>query len=119
MLEWWKRLSHIGKFAGIVAAITGAIVGVAAAWPLVEPYVFAHRGYVLEKVGGVQATANELLMWKFEDNRDRAKADVEDKKILLQKENDPQIKELIQKNIDSSAQKQKDYDERITKLKGR
>lgn len=104
--------------AAAVAAIFGAVTAVHTAWPLVDPYVLAHRGYVIEKIGGVQATTNDLLMWKFEDNRDRAKADIEDKRILLQKENDPQIKALIQQNIESAAQKMREYDTRINKLKG-
>lgn len=44
--EIWSHLLRLGKIAGVVGAITAAIIGVATAWPLIEPYVAAHRGYV-------------------------------------------------------------------------
>ena len=116
---WGNRTAKtITVICGAFASIFGLITAAHTAWPIVDPYVLAHRGYVLEKIGGVQATTNDLLIWKFEDNRDRAKADVEDKRILLQKEDNPQIRALIQQNIDSSSQKQKEYDDRIRKLRG-
>src|SRR3990167_11119939 len=50
MLAWFHRASLIGKCAGAVAAITAAIIGVAAAWPLVESAFPAHRGFVRDTV---------------------------------------------------------------------
>jgi len=32
--------------AGIVATIAGSVTGVSAAWPILEPMLLAHRGYV-------------------------------------------------------------------------
>lgn len=118
MLQWWQRLSRLAKIAGVVAAISGAIVSVAAAWPLVEWAFPAHRGLLYEKVGGVQATTNELLIWKFEDNKSRLKAESGGWAIQLQKETDPQTRSLIQQRIDQLDREQRDVDGRINKLRG-
>lgn len=127
---WGTRAAKmVTVIAGTFAAVLGAITAAHTAWPIVEPAMpvlhFHMRGYVGEKlgevilkVGGIQATTDELLIWKFEDNRDRAKAETEDKRILLEKEENPKIKAMIQENIESSVRKQQDYTDRIKKLKG-
>lgn len=111
----WRNMT---KMAAGVVAITGAIVGVAKAWPYVEPYLLAHRGYVIEHIGGVQATTNELLIWKFEDAKSRSKADMEGWTIQMQKENDPQTRTLIQRRIEQLNVEQQQYDQRIRALRG-
>lgn len=58
MLDWWKRLSRLGKLAGVIAAISGAIVSVAAAWPIVEPLWYVSRGE-LRQIMDRQATAQD------------------------------------------------------------
>lgn len=119
MWGWWQRLSLIGKLSGVVAAISGAVVSGAAAWPLVEWMIPAHRGYVLEKVAKVQDTTTELLLWKFEDTRNRAEVEINNLNILMKKETDPQVRLLIQKNIDQQRKDQGELDERIKLLRRR
>ena len=103
---------------GAIAAVFGAITAAHTAWPLVDPYILAHRGYVIEKIGGVQATTNELLIWKSEDSLAKLRADSEGWKIQLQKETDPQTKRLIEQRIEQLKRDQQQVDERIRKLKG-
>ena len=103
---------------GAIAAIFGAITAAHTAWPIVDPYMLAHRGYVLEKIGGVQATTNELLIWKSEDSLAKLRADSEGWKIQLQKETDEQTKRLIQNRIQQLNADQQQVEERIRKLKG-
>ena len=45
-VNYWRGLSRLTKIAGAVAALSGAVVSGAAAWPLVEPYLASTRGYV-------------------------------------------------------------------------
>jgi len=58
MLEWWNRLSRIGKFAGILGSIFGAIVTGAAAWPIIEPIWYVSRGE-LRQIMDRQAVAQD------------------------------------------------------------
>lgn len=118
MLEWWKRMSHFGKVCGIIAAASGALVGAVKAYPLIEPYLLAHRGYVMEHVGGVQTNVNDLLVWRFEDAKNKARSEQADWTIKLQKEQDPQTRGMIQRRIEHLGEEQHTLDERIKKLKG-
>lgn len=119
MLNWWRHLSRVGKIAGMVGAITGAIVGVAAAWPIIHWVVPAHRGYVIEQVGGVQATTNELLIWKFEDDKGRKRSEAANWNIQMQKEQDPQTRTLIQQRIEQLQRDQAEIEVRIKRIQGR
>ena len=112
MLGWWRKFSHLGKFSSVVVAISGAIVGVAAAWPIVEWAIPAHRGYVLEHVGDVRTTTNELLLWKAEDTKNKIKSDREGWAIQIQKEQDPQTRNLIQNRIQQLDADHAQVDER-------
>lgn len=118
MLNWWRHLSAVTKLAAMLSAIAGAIVSVAAAWPLVEPYAPAHRGFVVEQVGDVRTTTNELLIWKAEDTKNKIRSDSSGWNIQLQKEQDPTTRALIQQRIEQLNTEQEQVDQRIKKLKG-
>lgn len=113
MLDWMRRLSTFSKVVGLVGAICAAIVSFAAAWPIVEPYMLAHRAYVISQVGVVQATTNDLLRWKLEDASSKLKADREGWMIQMQKENDPQTKALIQNRIEQLLIEERRNNERL------
>lgn len=104
---------------GTIAAVFGAITAAHTAWPIVDPYLLAHRGYVIEKVGDVQATTNELLIWKFEDKKNQIASDIAGWTIQMQKEADPQTKKLIEQRIKQLGSDQTQIDERIRKIKGK
>ncbi len=112
------NVKMVSIVAGTIAAVFGAITAAHTAWPIVDPYILAHRGFVIEKVGGVQATTNELLLWKVEDTKAKLKADADGWAIQLQKEQDPQTKRLIEQRIQQINVDQQQMDERIRKLKG-
>ncbi len=116
--DLWRSFPFLTRFLTAIGLGTGAIVGAAQAWPLVEPYIFAHRGYVLEKVIPVQNTVNEVLIWKAEDIKNKIKTDTNGWVIQLQKEQDGQTRSLIQRQIEQLNAEQAQIDERIKKLKG-
>jgi len=45
-INYWRNLSLTVKLIGYIGVAAGALVSVAQAWPLVEPYWYAHRAYV-------------------------------------------------------------------------
>ena len=126
MLAWLRGLSRVAKVCGAVGLITGAIIGVAGAWPIIEWLVPAHRGYVLEQrgyvlqqVGDVRVNTNELLLWKFEDQKNTLSREQRGLNILLKKETDPALQHDIQRSIDKSSKEEVEIIERIKKIKGK
>lgn len=120
---WGSRgRKMITAIAGGIAAIMGAVTATNSAWPILEPSVpvlrYHMRDYVLEKVGGVQTTTNELLLWKFEDGKAKLRADAEGWTIQLQKEQDPRTRALIEQRVQQLQVEQRQIDERIQKLRG-
>lgn len=64
--EWWKQAPGQVKFLMItLSSFVVSFAAVAAAWPSVEPFVYAHRGYVREYV---QLETNKLTK-TFEPHR--------------------------------------------------
>lgn len=118
MFNWWP-LSHAGKVSAVVVGILGGIVTVATAWPLIEPYMAATRGYTRAQIGGVQPTVTELMVWRLTDGRDKARSEAADWTIKLQKETDPQTRAMMQSRIDQLTQEQQAVNDRIEKLKGK
>ena len=117
---WGTRTAKtVTLVGGSIAAVFGAITAAHTAWPFVDPYVPAHRGYVVEKVGDVQTTTNELLRWKFEDTRSRLQSEYDGWTIQLQKEQEPQTRSLIESRIKQLDKDKKQIDERIEKLPGK
>lgn len=75
MFEWLRRLSLIGKIAGIVGAIAVSITATAAAWPLVEPLIPVTRGE-LRLVMDKQAIATDRqTLFQLQEYLDRATKD--------------------------------------------
>lgn len=75
LLSWLGRLSLLAKVAGFVAAFTGAIVGAAAAWPVLEPFWYVSRAE-LRLVMDKQAVATDRqTLFQLQEYLDRAKRD--------------------------------------------
>jgi hypothetical protein len=49
--DFWRAYPFISRLLAVVAGGTGALVGTVQAWPLVEPYLAAHRAYVRDYTG--------------------------------------------------------------------
>src|ERR1035437_7637200 len=92
---------------GLIAAVTGAIVGVAKAAPIVEPWWYAHRGYVREYNHGITgpllARVIEIELKQADVERKRLLRDVQKNELELQSDQakaTPQYRTLIQKEIE-------------------
>lgn len=130
MLTWWRHLSRVGKFASIVVPITSAIVGMAAAWPIVEPGVpvlhFQMRDYVPREIDAkakplqtAQAEQTQAIYGLQIDNAERDCEKVADEIIvmsaLLPREPDDILRQRKTFQLEQKKQRYHDID---SKLKG-
>ena len=95
---------------GLIAAVTGAIVGIAKATPVVEPWWYASRGYVRD-VGAENENRIKLAQSKIEKKLDhiqleqaQGKSESVDNDLFkagleFKKASDDQTKEYIQQHI--------------------
>jgi len=115
----WKRFSHLGKMAGVFAGISGAIVGTATAWPFIEPYVLAHRGYVVDRNSAVVARIIKIQLDRNHDRRERLLGEVEKRELELQSDQArqlPQYRELVQQRVDRVKRELKEIEDDDTNL---
>jgi hypothetical protein len=108
---------------GLIAAVTGAIVGVAKAAPIVEPWWYAHRGYVRdynrEMTGPLLLRIIEIQLDNNSSKRDRLLTEVPTRELELQSEQakrNPQYKELVQQRVDRVKHELKTLDEQDKSL---
>ena len=104
----WRRKAV--SIAGLIAAVTGAIVGIAKATPVVEPWWYASRGYVRD-VGAENESRIKIAQSKIEKKLDhiqleqaQGKAEAADNDLFkagleYKKAADDQTKEYIQQQI--------------------
>lgn len=59
--EWWARISNIQRALTVLGVFFGTLTASATAWPLIEPYVAAHRGYVRDYHDEQAAKTRTLL----------------------------------------------------------
>lgn len=104
--ELFRRLMYWGKLVGIIGVTAGAIVSAAAAWPLIEPYLVAHRGYVRHVSDSVSNNSSaaqsesrkvirDLQVEQAEGKRDQADEALFKWKVELNKAADDQTRQLI------------------------
>lgn len=109
-IDIWSKLMRIGKIAGIVGALTGAVVGAAAAWPILEPYLAAHRGYVrfiaMEATGKYQAdqlesrrVVRDIQVEQADGKREQTEEAIFKWQLELAKAPDEQARQLISNRI--------------------
>lgn len=108
-------------------AITGAIVGVATAWPLIEPYMAAHRAYVRAVAMGLTDTyqaaqsdsrrvIRDLQLETAEGKRDSASDSIIKWTVELRKSNDETTKSMIQGQIDQLLMTKRRLNDQIETL---
>lgn len=108
--ELWSRLLRLGKIAGVVGAIFGAIASGAIAWPHIEPWLAAHRGYVREVSAAVSTELKEaqdkgysalrdLQVETANGKLDQTEDNIAKWNVELNKAADDQAKQLIQGQI--------------------
>lgn len=105
-----QRIRKIAWAAGIVATISGGIVGYAKAWPEIEPWWWASRGFVYSQVDSARsqfkqaqdstaAILRDLQIEQAEGKRDAAKEAKAKWGVELNKTADPITREMIDRHI--------------------
>ena len=100
----------ITSTAAAIAAVAGAITGVNAAWPMVEPLLPAHRAYArdlsghVEKIAESYANKNAIILRDVQVEQAEGKRDAVDGEIFkwtieLNKASDESVKPLISEQI--------------------
>ena len=118
---WYGRLSRAVKIIGWFGVISAAIVSCATALPIMEPYWFAHRGYVrtYSAPASDHARLIEVQLDVNSERRERLLNDI--KKWELELESDqakqlPKYHELIQQQVDRASSTVKKLDENDNSL---
>ena len=97
----WRRKTV--TICGLIAAVTGAIVGIAKAAPIIEPYWVAHRAYVRDRETPLLGRIIEIQLYQASDQRKRLLRDVQKYELELQSEQakaTPQYHALVQKEVE-------------------
>lgn len=127
MLDLWSRLLRFGKIAGVVGTTTAAIVGVATAWPLMEPFMAATRGYAREIIALSEGKANvaqrttlgavrDIQIEQAVGKRDVVVNDVAKWNLELSKITDDSTKDLISRQIRTLNETKTKLDRQIDTL---
>lgn len=59
--QWWARVGNVKRAMVLLSVFFGTLTASATAWPLIEPYVLAHRGYVRDYNDDQTAKTRSLL----------------------------------------------------------
>jgi|SRR5665213_795394 len=117
----WRRKTV--TICGLIAAITGAVVGVAKAAPIIEPWWYAHRGYVREYdqeiTGPLLQRIIEIQLNQNSDKRQRLLDEVPKRELELQSDQAkqlPQYRALVQSRVDRVKEELKSLDEKDKSL---
>ena len=98
----WRRKAV--SIAGLIAAVTGAIVGIAKAAPIIEPYWYASHGYVRDEIHHpLLARVIEVQLKQADAERKRLLRDVQKYELELQSDQakaTPQYHALVQKEVE-------------------
>lgn len=116
---WWRELPRIAKIAGYIGAISGAIVTTAAAWPVVEFIIPAHRGYVLEQRAPLLHRVIDIEMRSNSARRERLLDEFPKRELELhgeQAKQTPQYRDLIQQRLNKIKSELDAIDEQNKKL---
>ena len=94
-LKAWamKRLTRILWVAGVIAGLSAGIVGAAKALPILEPWWFAHCGYVRESSGPL---LNRIIDVQLAQNDSHSERLVQRQKQYELELQSPQVQQLPQ-----------------------
>jgi hypothetical protein len=122
-INWWMSLNRTVKIIGAVGVISGAVYSVAQAWPLVEPFWYAHRGYVRwyddEHLSNVLHRLNKIQLVQDEDRRQRLLDEAAKREIELQGDQAkqlPQYRDLVQDRVNRIKSELKTLEEQDSNL---
>ena len=114
-----RRIKRILWVSAAVATLSGGLVGGVKAWPLLEPWVFAHRGYVREAGSPLLQRLIKVQLKQTEDDRRKLLRDAQRLELELQSDQSkatPQYHALVQKEIERVKNDLKDNDEQQKSL---
>jgi hypothetical protein len=113
----WRRKTV--TICGLIAAVTGAIVGIAKAAPIIEPYWVAHRAYVRDRESPLLGRIIEIQLDRNSDKRQRLLDEAPKRELELQSEQAkqlPQYRALVQTRVDRIKHELKSLDEQDKSL---
>lgn len=125
--QWWARVSNIKRALAILGVFCGTLTASASAWPIIEPYVLAHRAYVRDYSDEQSAKTRSLLEplrvgqlnQQISASRGRSAA-VEDRLMTLEieiaKSADPEEKIRKQYQVRKLQEEFQDLDGEIKRL---
>ncbi len=114
--NWWHGLPRAVKVVGYVGVVAGAVVSGAQAVPVVEPYWYAHRGYVR----AYSAPASDhawLIKIQIKQDRDERQQLIDEagKRALELQSNlakqAPEYRALVQDRVNRVSEKLKQMEE--------
>lgn len=117
--EYWRGLSRTVKIIGYVGVVSGAIVSAATAFPIVEPWIVAHRGYVRSENTPLLHRVIEIQLQANENRRERLINDMKRYETELQSDQVkqlPQYRDLVQQQVERASQEIRTIDEQNKSL---
>ncbi len=120
-VNYWNSLSRTMKVIGYVGVVSGAVVSTAAAWPTIEPYVYAHRGYVRSYSAPFSDHAMIVRVQLLLDKTRRQELLDEAAKRALELQSDqakklPEYRQLLQDRVNRISEELKTLDEQDNSL---
>jgi hypothetical protein len=129
-VDIWKNLSVTVKVIGAIGVVTGAIYSSAQAWPTIEPYWYAHRGYVryyddqhiagiLTRVVEVRLAQVGIQLAQNDERRQRLIDESAKRELELQSDQAkqlPQYRSLVQERVDRIKSELKTLEEQDNNL---
>lgn len=121
--NWWRSLSRAVKVISYVGVACGALVSAAKAIPIIEPYWYAHRGYVRayedEHARGIISRLIEIQLVQDRERRQHLLDEVAKRSIELQSElakQAPEYRAMVQDRVNRISEELKTLDEQDNSL---
>lgn len=117
--EWWRSLSRTVKIIGYVGVVMGAITATATAFPIIEPWLAATRGYVRESHAPLLGRVIEIQIAQNDARSERLVERSKQYELELQSpqaQQLPQYRKLLQERVDRTSHELKIIDEQNKSL---
>jgi hypothetical protein len=121
--NWWKSLSRTVRVIGYAGVVSGAVVSVAKAWPIVEPYWIAHRDFVrsydTRQYAPIIKRLIEVQLVQDRERRQQLLDEAGKRAIELQSDlakQAPEYKALVQERVNRISEELKTLEEQDNSL---
>ena len=115
----WRALPRAIKLIGYAGVVCGTIASAAKAYPTIEPYFLAHRGYVRATEDGIIARVILVQLYQDKDRRQTLLDEAAKRSLDLQSETAKQLPEyraLVQERVNRISEELKTLDEQNNSL---